>query len=246
MAEPSQKCAYCGEVRALVRSHAIPDALFKDLKASRGGSLRQIHQDLGISTTSTSGYARLLCGECEARFNRLCDHDAISAIRQSVAANGAGTCPHQTLAHFICSVLWRALESSAKIYSGYRVPQEDRERIKDVVFERCQPFDMFSFEVAMLFDGQGELGAGQLSQAIAVPYWATTTIGEKKYSIHHFIVRGVFMAALSPRVLPSLADSRYLAPNGAGLPNSVRDIRTLSSFSKIAHLAKQKAKGVKY
>ncbi|MBJ2153878.1 hypothetical protein [Paracoccus sp. IB05] len=126
------------------------------------------------------------------------------------------------------------------------MPQEDRERIKDVVFERCQPFDMFSFEVAMLFDGQGELGAGQLSQAIAVPYWATTTIGEKKYSIHHFIVRGVFMAALSPRVLPSLADSRYLAPNGAGLPNSVRDIRTLSSFSKIAHLAKQKAKGVKY
>lgn len=246
MAEALNNCAYCGEVRTLVKSHAIPDALFKDLKSSRGGSLRQIHQDFGVSTTSTSGYARLLCEGCETRFNRLCDNDAISAVRWSVEGKGSGTCPHQTLAAFICSVLWRALESSAKIYSGYRVPGEDRAKIEDVVFERRRPFDCFSFEVAKLFDREEDLGSGQLSQTIAAPYWATITIGEQSYSIHYFIVRGLFMAALSPSVPPLLADFRYLTPNGTGLPNAVRDIRTLSSFRKIANLAKQEAKGTKY
>lgn len=246
MAETRRKCAYCGEMRALVRSHAIPDALFKDLKATRGGSLRQIHQDFGIRTTTTSGYAPLLCGECEIHFNRLCDSEVVAALRLYAAGDGARSCSHKTLAHFICSVLWRALESSAKIYSGYKTPPEDRAKIDDVVFGRSQPFDGFSFEVATLFDGREELGPGQLSQSIAAPYWANTTIGGQKYSIHHFIVRGIFMAALSPRVPCLMSDFRYLAPKGTGLPNVVRNIRTLSSFRKVAHFAKQETRGQRY
>lgn len=241
LAKVLDSCAYCGELRALVKSHAIPDAIFKDLKANRGGSLRQIHQDYGISTTTTSGYARLLCDECEGHFNNVCDSDVIAAVRQSAAGKGAGKCSHETLAYFTCSVLWRALESSAKIYSGYNIPAEDRAKIEDVVFGHCQPLSAFSFEVATLFDGQGKLSGSKLSQTIAVPYCANTTIGRQTYSIHHFIVRGIFMAALSPRVPLLVNDFRYLTHGGISLPRAIRDIRTLSSFRKIDHLAEQEA-----
>lgn len=234
-------CAYCGEPKELVKSHAIPDALFKDLKKSTGGTLRQIHQDFGVHTTTTSGYAKLLCRDCEAHFNQLCDRKTVTAIRDHISSGKPSAIVHETVAQFICTVLWRACKSTAQVYSGYKITSDDLRRFEDVVFERKQPFDLFCFEVSRLVDVNGTLDDGQLAMSISAPYRAEITIAQNQHIIHHFHVRGIFMAAIFPKVPSVVPDYRYLISTGEGMPISFRDIRTLSNFRRIEGMAMREA-----
>ncbi|WP_324752544.1 hypothetical protein [Roseovarius sp. Pro17] len=234
-------CERCGQNRQLRKSHAIPDAFFRDLKRGGKGKATKIHQDFGTRPSSESGWSYILCAKCEMYFNESCDEAAILFVKSATSVNPLKTIDHSILAFFICSVLWRAQLSSASMYSGYRITEADVDQISTAALELCDPFLDFSFEVAHLHDKGGNISASQIRNAIAAPYRANIQIGSILHTIHHFVAGGIFFAALSPKVPSLVVDHRYLIPGGHDTPKVRRALSSLSNFRKIEAVARREA-----
>ncbi len=114
-------CECCGLNAQLRKSHAIPDAIFRDLKRDGKGKVKKIQEGFGPRPSSESGWSYILCAECEMHFNASCDEAAIRFVKHKLTNSQPTNIDHNTLALFICSGLWRAQLSSASMYSGYKL-----------------------------------------------------------------------------------------------------------------------------
>ena len=76
-------CAYCGLLRNLCHSHAIPNAAFKQVFRSSGGQGIAIPAgDENVHQTSESGASFLLCKEHEGTLNRDFDGPLTNALKK--------------------------------------------------------------------------------------------------------------------------------------------------------------------
>ncbi len=236
------KCERCGQNAQLRKSHAIPDAFFRELKRGGKGKVTKIHQDFGVRPSSESGWSYILCEECEAYFNQTCDEDAVRFSREIVSGQSRQPVDHNIIALFICSVLWRAQLSSASMYAGYKITQADLEKISDAALQNCDPFTEFSFEVSHLYDEKGSISARQIANTVAAPYRSEIKVGSSPHTIHYFVAMGIFFAALTPNVPSLVQDHRYLMRGGRSAPKVRRALSSLDNFRKIEGVARHEAK----
>jgi hypothetical protein len=239
--EKLSTCERCGRYTQLRRSHAIPDAFFRDLKHDGKGKVTKIHQNFGPRPSSESGWSYILCAKCEMHFNASCDEAAILFVKHTVSKSPPKAVDHSALALFICSVLWRAQLSSASMYGGYKITKADVDQISSAALKRCDPFVGFSFEVAQLHDEDGNITANQIKKTIAAPYRAEVKIGSNLHTIHFFVAGGVFFSAISPKVPFIVLDHRYLVQGGQDAPRVKRALSSLSNFRKIEAIARHEA-----
>ncbi|MBU2868946.1 hypothetical protein [Pacificibacter marinus] len=239
--EKLSTCERCGLNTQLRKSHAIPDAFFRDLKRSGKGKVTKIHQDFGPRPSSESGWSYILCAQCEMHFNASCDEAAILFVKHTVSKSQLQAIDHSTLALFICSVLWRAQLSSASMYGGYKITKADVDQISSAALGRCDPFMSFSFEVAQLHDEDGNISINQIRKTIAAPYRTEVKIGSNLHTIHYFVAGGVFFSALSPKVPSIVLDHRYLVQGARDVPRVKRSLSSLSNFRKIEAIARREA-----
>lgn len=238
--QKNAKCERCGNLTDLRKSHAIPDAFFRQMKRDGLGKITRIHQGDGLRPTSESGWSYILCDECEQHFNRVCD-ERVVLFANEIRRDGMAELDHSIIAMFICSVLWRAQLSSAGMYSGYRITERDAENLAEVVLSGVEPFLKFSYEVALVCDDFGQINSRKLKATISSPYRAETTIGSVNHVVHHFICAGVFFAAIYPRIPFVVADSRYLSKGEFRTPSKMRALSSLSNFRNIETLARIEA-----
>jgi hypothetical protein len=116
-------CAFCGKLRQLRMSHAIPRAAFVTMLANGGNAIGIPNGDGNAHLTSDTGDAPLLCEECEGEFNRKFDGpltNALKALENEICNDGVRASVDfeaNQLAHAIVSVAWRICRSSAHMYS---------------------------------------------------------------------------------------------------------------------------------
>ena len=125
-------CRLCGIRSSLVKSHVIPAALHKDAQKSAGTSdFMKIYTDqLPYEPTSKTGiWDRIVCLECEQRFQQWDDYgvDFVRRYRSGQGDKRLGTPDHPLgfevsnvdytrLKLFVLGMLWRAHVSSQPMY----------------------------------------------------------------------------------------------------------------------------------
>jgi hypothetical protein len=154
-------CAYCGKFRSLRRSHAIPNAAFKEIFRSSGGQGIAVPAgDGNVHKTSESGAAFLLCDEDEGLFNRKFDGPLINALKrldneiQRSGGNSKIEFPADHAAHAIVSIAWRICASPANMYSLVKLKPHNQSEI-DGIF-RSQSSDVLKYctvRLGQLYDG---------------------------------------------------------------------------------------------
>lgn len=123
-------CLYCGQERALVKAHIIPEAFFRDVRGD-ASTLYLVKNEPGThpKRAPIGVYDRqILCGECEKTFQNVDDYAAALLIRERDTAfvrrsfdSGivyiADQFDYHSLKVYIISVLWRASVSTQQYFS---------------------------------------------------------------------------------------------------------------------------------
>ena len=129
-------CKMCGEDRALVKAHAIPEAFFRVLREESEevpilvSNVRNTYpkrSPIGIYDQT------ILCDECEAKFGQLDEygievlHQRFDDVFRPIVHNGktaafeSSIVNQDRLLRFIVATLWRASVSSQPFYSNVRL-----------------------------------------------------------------------------------------------------------------------------
>lgn len=154
-------CAFCGEFRQLQRSHAIPNAAFKEIFRSSGGQAIGIPAgDGNARKTSESGAAFLLCEEDEGLFNRQFDGPLINALKrlnneiQQPGTSSRIEFPADQAAHAIVSIAWRICASPAKMYSQIRLKPRHRIEIDRIFrYQSSEVLKHCTVKLSNIYDG---------------------------------------------------------------------------------------------
>lgn len=154
-------CAYCGNFRSLCRSHAIPNAAFKQIFRSSGGQGIAVPAGDGyVHRTSESGATFLLCEEDEKLFNRKFDGPLINLLKRldnEIQKSGGPAkieFPADQAAHAIVSIVWRICASPANMYSLVRLNRDHRMEVSRIFgLQSSDILKNCAVRLSWLFDG---------------------------------------------------------------------------------------------
>jgi hypothetical protein len=128
-------CRLCGQLRPLIKAHAIPRSFFKNLKGTAKYSvLFDANAPLNkVSTFYQAGIydSGILCIDCEKKFNNLDTYGweilgnplLINPVYDASAGGYSYTvnCDTDKIRRFILAILWRASVSSHSFYSEVKL-----------------------------------------------------------------------------------------------------------------------------
>lgn len=166
MIETTYRCALCHEGKPLVRSHAIPHTVFRDIHRDNGGNAIVIcDNDAKLHRSGRSGHDRLLCSDCERKLNFAFDAPSINFLRSfrsqlnASDRNPIGRFDNDLLASFLISVIWRAALSSDPMYANVELSAAETESIRRTLNGAGEsPFEIASYRVHDLVDRSGSDG----------------------------------------------------------------------------------------
>ena len=137
---PSDICALCVELKALRRSHIIPNAVFRRIKQGQdSGQLIQLDdsEHAPVQYSQESWWEYLLCAECEQTISEQ-DEYSLALLRGSDRskifrhADGVTFRAHdyRRFKLFLTSILWRAAVSKQPCFSKVILPDNIKEEAR--------------------------------------------------------------------------------------------------------------------
>lgn len=207
-------CAYCFERKTLSRSHAIPNAFFRDIKKAGNGQLvisPGNDEPLRFSQDTADSY--ILCSDCESAFNQRFDKHFIYNIRkwnEGILERGLGyrhAVSAPLIAQSILSVAWRGCVSGNTFYDPARINWRDIKMLRAIIDgDPKHTLKKSSLSVFRLFDkttGEGACSQEILSQII-LPIQATQLYSKGMPVNAAFgfdiVFYGFFFRAIIPRL----------------------------------------------
>lgn len=161
-------CKLCDKENDLMRSHAIPNAIFRKLSHELSGKsiAFRLNDDSPVGFSSESWAEYQLCSDCEGLINSNYEKYAISLIRggeNNVYKSDCGVSFKNTkndkFILFLVSILWRAAESSNPAYSSIVLPDGIKNDIKNYIINSINlPRNLLSIEISRLKDFTVENG----------------------------------------------------------------------------------------
>lgn len=138
-------CLLCEQITDLCLSHALPDALFRPLLRSNGGSAIRVTDDLTtpVELDSDSWKTPQLCGPCESLMNDEWDSYGIAlfqgrnvTVRRTEAGITFANIGAGRLRMFVLAVLWRMSVSVHPSYLNAHLPDDTREELRRTLLAR--------------------------------------------------------------------------------------------------------------
>jgi hypothetical protein len=159
------KCKLCGNERALCKSHAIPDAHFKQIPRQSAGKAVAITDDEAtpIQYTNDSWHTYMLCAECESVLNKRYDEYGIKVLRDDSTKNIRSEIGvtfkdinRQRLRMFLLSVLWRVSISQHRCYSNINLPYPLENKLRHALLNNLNvPDSIFTVFISKLHNFTG-------------------------------------------------------------------------------------------
>lgn len=203
-------CALCGESADLQISHAIPDALFRNLfrKGSGSAIVLDSDPDAEIRTSQESWSARLLCKNCEGQLNTRYDAYGdmfCKGLAGSVSSEPGGLIINgidkSRLRMFFLSIVWRMSRLQCSAYRGIKLHPLVDLSIRDCLQKNVDlPQTEASVRIFRLREPRGFDGFSpeHLNSFIAWPWQKSL---HPRHSAVEFIYSGFIISVLFPGVL---------------------------------------------
>jgi hypothetical protein len=223
-------CRYCGKVRQLCDSHALPVGIFRPILSASSGKLVGIPADDGpVHYTSDTGAAKLLCRDCETHFNKNWDAPTVNFLKRldrAIIESGHTTqlpFPNAQLAHAIVSIVWRTCVSSAFMYAEVRPTTKDLAVVEAILRgPTSEVLRLCSVRIARLYDPtpeqKGGFGQEIMYQFILSPrlYRVKIKKNDKRLGFAFlFTMLGFAISLIFPKVpYPKRKKAGYLSISG--------------------------------
>lgn len=159
---PVGECKLCQETKELMRSHAIPDAIFRRLLKPMDGKAFFITNDLDTPArySSDSWWTYQLCNHCEGLINEFYERYSLEVFRGregTLTKHDLGITFNKVNVHkinnFFISILWRAAESNNPAYSRVFMPDYYSNHIRLIILEdRTASASNITVEISRLKD----------------------------------------------------------------------------------------------
>lgn len=248
------KCCYCRDERELCKSHAIPKAIFRDMKDKQdSGDLIFIGSEGPIRLEGQEGAWRLLCEACEQLFNQQYDKYFVDMIRswsddilEAKSCMTRPECP-EWFARSIASIIWRASISNSPFYRGFTLTGRVENILREMLMsEEGSIYSLASFKVEKLCDPDGDIAFKELANKILMPKRANNMPDLGMYKEHMSIVT-IFSGFQFTMVLPSISKMdrnkfKFLGRPGKRISAPYVDVFSLPWFRDIALNVSSKTK----
>jgi hypothetical protein len=201
------KCSLCLTTKALKRSHAIPDSIFKKIfKANDGKAIRFNDDDTShITYSSDSWWEYQLCTECEQHLNNSYEQYSLSAIRGgkgNVLTHERGVTFKKIdiskLQLFFISIFWRAANSKNEAYQNICISEQLNNEIRlHLLNKKCVPLVLITVKISRLIDKTPKNGFDltALKSMIISPF--SRCLPNQKFSFC-FTFEGFFIELFTP------------------------------------------------
>ncbi|CAG0990285.1 hypothetical protein ANRL3_02727 [Anaerolineae bacterium] len=201
-------CALCLQFKPLRKSHAIPDACFREI--SKGRQAIAVTDDGKYAKkTNDSWWIKQLCDDCETYLNKNYDAYSLARLRggrgQKIQHNEYLTLQDVDfvkLYTFFLSVFWRAANSDNPAYRCVYIPQPWNEQIREYVLGQNPDLigilKIATVRLSFLKDLREEkfLDDNCLSETIAEPFARLDEKNER--ASFNFIMKGFFVEIFTP------------------------------------------------
>lgn len=198
-------CQLCMSSCQLARSHAIPDALIKDIHRRNNGQARFITGRSPFSRRSNdSGADHLLCETCERELNGSFDAYGVLWINQArrqldeTPRHDRKAVDPQRMLGFVSSVLWRASISRNPIYDSIVTDYGERMQLRRILETPDDRYALATMSISNLIDSEQLFSPIALRDVVIPPTsWGAISAGQKLRSFF-FIVNGLLFNLTIP------------------------------------------------
>ncbi len=198
-------CQLCMKPSQLALSHAIPNALIKDIQRRNSGQTifitgRRPH----YRRSNDSGGDHLLCEPCEAKLNTCFDKYGgrwINQMRQLLSGSPSvkrQALDPQRMLGFVSSVLWRAAISKSAVYASMETEYSERMQLRRVFETHDDRYAFATMSVSNLIDSKQRFSSLALRDVVVPPTsWEAMSAGRRLRSFF-FIANGLLFGLTMP------------------------------------------------
>lgn len=205
MALKTGTCQLCMKPSQLALSHAIPNALIRDIQRRNNG------QTIFVSgrppyhrRTNDSGGDHLLCEPCETKLNTSFDAYGsrwIKGARQQLDKSPREVrreVDPQRMLGFVSSVLWRAAISRSAVYDRMETEYGERMRLLGIFETPDDRYPFASMSVSNLIDSKKHFSPVTLRDIVVPPTsWEAMWAGRRLRSFF-FVANGLLFGLTMP------------------------------------------------
>lgn len=198
-------CQLCMNSTELAHSHAIPNALIKDIQRRNSGQTIVVTgRPPHYHRSNDSGGDHLLCEPCERELNRSFDAYGVLWIKRArqqldeAPRNDRREVDPQRMLGFVSSVLWRAAISSNPFYDSIDTEYGERMQLRGI-FERAgDRYAVARMSISNLIDRDKRFSPAALRDVVVPPTsWGAMSAGRKLRSFF-FIANGLLFNLTMP------------------------------------------------
>ncbi|MFV1497956.1 hypothetical protein VWY34_14835 [Phaeobacter sp. JH20_02] len=233
-------CQLCMKHRPLALSHAIPNALIRDIqRRNNGQTIVLTGSSPHHRRSNESGGDHLLCEHCESKLNTCFDAYGVRWINQ--ARQQLDKSPRdvrrevdpQRMLGFIASVLWRAAISRNAVYSSMETDYGERMLLRRVFETQDDRYAFASMSVSNLIDSKNLFPPVALRDVVTPPTsWQTVSAG-RRLRAFFFVANGLLLGLTMPP--PSRGTGRKTFWAADTFKPRIRD-QDIRKFPPIQHI----------
>lgn len=198
-------CQLCMEASELAISHAIPNALIRDIQRRNSGqTIFLTGRPPYHRRSNDSGGDHLLCEPCERKLNTSFDAYGVRWIneaRKQLDGSARGVrreVDPQRMLGFLSSVLWRASISRNAIYHSMQTEYGERMLLRRVFEARDDRYALASMSISNLIDSRKRFSRVSLRDVVVPPTsWEAKSAGLRLRSFF-FIANGLLFGFTMP------------------------------------------------
>ena len=209
-------CELCLHPGNLARSHAIPNALIRDIQRRNNGQTFLVNgRPPHWRRTNESGHDHLLCQTCESRLNTSFDSYGVSWIQQARQKIDNAHRPiriqvdPQRMLGFVSSVLWRAAISTNHIYESINTDYAERLRLRSIFEDKADRYSLASMFIVNLYDKQNRFSPAALRDVVIAPTsWRANSAGVSLRAFF-FVANGLLFNLTMPPPTKSVGKGKF-------------------------------------
>ncbi len=198
-------CQLCMKPSQLALSHAIPNALIRDIQRRNSGqSFFVTGRPPYHRRSNDSGGDHLLCELCETKLNTSFDAYGVRWIKQERQQLGKSSridrraVDPQIMLGFVSSVLWRAAISKNAAYDSIETEYGERMQLRRAFETPDDRYALATMSVSNLIDSKKRFSPVALRDVVVPPTsWETMSAGRRLRSFF-FIANGLLFGLTMP------------------------------------------------
>ncbi|GEM_PF-656158 len=199
-------CALCLEFKALKRSHAIPNSIFKKLSDGCQSIVVTNDADTYAKRNNNSWWTYQLCDECEQLLNHSYEKYSLLFLRgekgKKIEHDDRGITYSEVnigkIQLFFLSIFWRAANSEDSAYSHVFIPEPWNNELREFIFKQQPvPLNLVTVKVSHLrYEGRNGDQSEKVAKGI-IPSPFNRRLLYSRFSFC-FLIEGFFIEFFTP------------------------------------------------